>query len=57
MFGCETSSWWTIFAEPMTLFGPDPVISLETSNQSEPKVKQFAATTPHLVLLNHSMVF
>jgi hypothetical protein len=49
MFGCETSSWWTIFAEPMALFGPDPVKSLETSNQSEPKVKQFEDITPHLV--------
>jgi hypothetical protein len=57
MFGCETSSWWTIFAKTMALFGPHPVKSLESSNQSEPKVKQFAATTPHLVLLNHSMVF
>jgi hypothetical protein len=26
------------------------------SNQSESKVKQFEAMTPHLVLFNHSMV-
>jgi hypothetical protein len=36
-------------------FGPDLVKSLTRSNQSGPKLKQFAAITPHLLLLIHSM--
>jgi hypothetical protein len=40
----------------MSAFGPDPVKSLKASSQSEPKMKQFAAiTTPHFLLLDHSM--
>jgi hypothetical protein len=31
------------------------VKSLEVLSQSEPKLKQFAAITPHPLLLNHSM--
>jgi hypothetical protein len=38
------------------LFWQDPVKRSETYNQSEPKLRQlFAAITPHLVLLNHSV--
>jgi hypothetical protein len=40
-----------------SVFGPDPVKSLEASSQSEPKLKlkQFAAITPHMLLMDHSM--
>jgi hypothetical protein len=43
-------------SQAMSAFGPDPVKSLKASSQSEPKMKQFAAiTTPHFLLLDHSM--
>ena len=39
-----------------SVFGPDVVKSLEmSSHQSEPKLEQFAAITPHVLVLNHSM--
>jgi hypothetical protein len=33
MLCCATSSWWTICAKPSQFLGPDPVKSLEVSNQ------------------------
>jgi hypothetical protein len=39
-----------------SLFGQDFIKSLETSSQiSQPKLEQFAAMEPHLLMLGHSM--
>jgi hypothetical protein len=52
MFWCETSSWRTICAKPSQFLGQiwSKVWKHPTS------LKQFAAITPHLMLLDHSII-
>jgi hypothetical protein len=56
LFCCETGYWMTIIAEPSLFMEPGWVKNFETPSQSKLKPKQFAAMTPHLLLLNHSMI-
>jgi hypothetical protein len=57
MFWCDTSSYGGPSVPSQACFWAirSSQKSLETSNQCEPLWKQFAAMTPHQLLLNHSM--